>query len=141
VSVALRHCWLPVLVVVLVGCGFGPSGPRVRYAHATPEQLAAAENERAVWYEFQPGDELTLAFALLGMGEMASDQMRMVVKRPFWIVVHKGGRTDFSFDNKRLESNPFSRWGMAVGKGEHRGKLMFLMYVGVEREAPASLRR
>jgi len=126
--------------VLAAGCG-APQGPRVRYVQATPEQLASVEGERVVWYEFQTGDQVPMGFAFLGMAEMGSNDLRMTVRRPFWIVVFQSGRTSFSFDGRHLEDNPFSRWGMVIGRGEQRGSAGLLMYVGPANEAPAALRR
>lgn len=130
---------LLVLATLAVGCG-GPQGPKIRYAHASADELAAAEKEPVVWYEFQPGDEVPVVFGFLGMAEMGSDRMRMVVKRPFWIVVFEDGRTEFSFDGETLDPQPFSRWGMLIGRGENRGSTAVLMYIGPASEAPAELR-
>lgn len=128
-----------LVALTLSACG-APQGPRIRYVHASPQQLAAAENEDVVWYEFQPGDEGPIGFLFLGMAEIAPTEVRMVVQRQFWIVVFKDGRTMFSFDGRRLQQNPFSRWGMLIGRGEHRGSMALLMYVGPQNEAPAQLR-
>jgi len=128
------------MVLGAAACG-APQGPHIRYVQATPEQLAAVEGERMVWYEFQPGDEVPMGFAFLGMAEMGSDSLRMRVQRPFWIVVFESGRTSFSFDGRTLVDNPFSRWGMMIGRGEQRGTTALLMYVGPANEAPAALRR
>lgn len=132
----MKH--FPVLLLLVSACG-APQGPHIRYAQATPQELAAAEQEDTVWYEFHPGDEITMLFAFLGMAEMGGE-LRMVVKREFFIVTHKG-RTYFSFDGRSLEANPFSRWGMLIGRGNERGRTALMMYVGPANEAPAELRQ
>ncbi len=130
---------LLVLLVMVCACG-SSQGPRVRYANASPQELAAAENEPVVWYEFQPGDQVPVDFAFLGMAEMGAERLRMVVQRPFWIVVHQNGHVNFSFDNRRQVANPFSRWGFLIGEGDRRGRTGLVMYVGPAHEAPAQLR-
>lgn len=127
-------------LAMMVGCG-APQGPHVRYVQASPEQLASVEGEQVVWYEFQAGDEVPMGFAFLGMAELGSNNLRMTVRRPFWIVVFQSGRTSFSFDGHTLVDNPFSRWGMMVGRGDQRGSMALLMYVGPADEAPPALRR
>ncbi|MEM9194664.1 MAG: hypothetical protein AAGF12_36130 [Myxococcota bacterium] len=136
-SIRVAHC---IIVFGLVGCG-APQGPHIHYARATPEQLAAVEDEPVVWYEFRQGDEVPMLFAFLGMGEMGSEDLQMTVTRPFWVVVFEDGRSLFSFDGSSLIQNPFSRWGLIIGRGENRGSTALLMYVGPRDEAPEELSR
>ncbi len=137
--VVLRGALLLVLAL-LAACVGANDGVRIHFATASPEALAAAEKEPVVWYEFKPGDELPVMFGFIGMAEMGSDELPLVVKRPFWIVAFEDGRTSFSFDGKTLISNPFSRWGMLLGTGEERGKMAVIMYVGPANEAPEQLK-
>jgi len=132
-----------VVALALLGqaCGPGaPQGPRVRYAHASIQELASVEGEQVVWYEFQTGDRFPAAFLLAGMAEATEGELQLVVRRPFWVVVFASGRAEFSFDGRRLVRNPFSRWGFLIGRGETRGSAAFVMYVGPANEAPAELR-
>lgn len=127
------------VVVFLGACVTAPQGPRVRYAQASQEELASAEKEPVVWYEFQPGDEFPVMFVFAGMGQMGGEEIPFVVKRPFWVVVFEDGRSEISFDGETFDPNPFSRWAMMIGRGESRGNTGFLLYVGPAGEAPAEL--
>ena len=121
-----------------LACVKTPQGPHVHYARATPQDLASVENQATVWYEFKVGDQVPMSFVFIGMAEMAANNLRMVVKRHFFIVRHND-RQFFSFDGRTLVQNPFSRWGMVIGRGQDRGNAAVMMYVGPANEAPRDL--
>lgn len=132
---------LVLLLLPLAACAArGPNGPVVRFAQATPADLAAVEEAPEVWYHFVPGDRFPVIQLFAGMAEASSGPTEMVVKREFYLV-RKNGKIFFSFDGQRLVQNPFSRWAMIVGEGEaERGSIGVLQYVGPANEAPAGFR-
>lgn len=130
------------LLVALVGCG-GPQGPRVRFTQATPNQLAALQNEPTVWFEFHPGDEVPMSFVLAGIFESATPQpVRMVAKQHFWVVVQREGTTFFSFDGRRLvRGDQLAKWGLLLGtSGEQAGRSGVILLVGRPQDLPPDLR-
>lgn len=130
-------------VMTSVGCGARPQ-THVRFARAAPEEIHTAESSgEVVWYDFEPGDEVPMAFGLLGVAEAVTETpVRFIAQRPFSIVVFPNGDTLFSFDGHSLMSGMYAaRWSIALGAGPEGGRAAILLYVGNPNDVPADLRR
>jgi hypothetical protein len=138
----IRSLIFVTLLATLVGCG-APGGPRVRYAHATPADLAAVEGAKTVWYEFQAGDVVPMNFVFLGIFEASTPQpVRMVAQKNVWVVVTKNKKTAFSFDGRRLVAGEeIAKWVMLMGtRGEQAGQVTTGLIVGRQNDLPPELR-
>jgi len=131
------------LAVFLGGCG-APSGPHIRVATATPQQLAEVENEDVVWYEFQPGDVVPVQLLFLGAVEGGSQApVGFRAKQRFFFVTNKNGPMQISFDGRTFANPNSSQWVIAVmpredGKG---GQLGWVIYMGESGDPQAELQK
>lgn len=134
---------LVALVALLApGCG-APQGPHVRFAQASRAEIEAAQHgDRVVWYDFEAGDDVPLAFGLVGVAEALTDQpQRMVAQRPFSIVVFPDGRTMFSFDGSSLvDPRMAARWSIALGSDDNGGRAALILFIGLPGDLPEELR-
>lgn len=140
-----RAAFIAVLsfaLIALAACG-APRGPHVRFAHATRTEIEAARGRgQVVWYDFEAGDEVPLAFGLFGVSEAVTDHpTRMVARRPFSIVVFPSGETMFSFDGRSLTSPAYAaRWSVALDADEAGGRMGMLVFIGLPGDLPPELR-
>jgi hypothetical protein len=117
-------------------------GPRVRVATATRAELAAAENEDSVWYEFQPGDMVPVQFGFLGAVEGGTDGPAVLrAKQQFFLVTTKQGPMRLSFDGESFVGNNSMQAIIAPvprkdGKG---GALVWVVYMGESGDAQGEL--
>ncbi|MCA9640458.1 MAG: hypothetical protein H6718_03860 [Polyangiaceae bacterium] len=109
------------------------TGPKIRVATATPQQLADAEKEDQVWYEFQQGDVIPVYFAFLGVSEGGSRQPVVFrAKQHFWFVTFKNGPMQISFDGKTFAGQSAIQSLIAVvpRKDGQGGQLGWIIYMG-----------
>jgi hypothetical protein len=129
------------LAVFLGGCG-APSGPHIRVATATQQELAQAEDADVVWYEFQPGDAVPVQLLFIGAVEGGSQApVGFRAKQHFYFVTSKNGPMQISFDGKTFANQNSSQWIIAVlpredGKG---GQLGWVIYMGESGDPKAEL--
>lgn len=126
-----------VALSLSVGCGFG-SGPHVRFATATEAQLKASESG-PVWFEFQPGDDVPIAFLYKGVFE-AGAPIKAKAKKHFWLVLQPNQPAQFSFDGKSIAMNS-SAAGILVAREKGENFVGVVIYVGDPADAPPELRR
>lgn len=130
--------------VFLGGCMPAASGPHIRVATATPEQLASAKGEDTVWYEFQPGDVVPVQLLFLGAVEGGSDgPAGFRAKQRFYFVTSKNGPMRISFDGETFAGENASQWVVAVlprkdGKG---GQLGWVIYMGEAGDPEAAMKQ
>lgn len=132
---ARRARWLLLGACLCLGAACVPaaSGPKVRVATATAAQLKAVEEEDQVWYEFQPGDVVPVAFAFLGAAEGGGRQPVVFrAKQRFWFVMSKQGPMQVSFDGETFAGQRAVQSLIAVvprrdGQG---GQLAWMIYMG-----------
>jgi hypothetical protein len=127
------------LALSLVACG-APQGRRVRFVNATAAELEAANQERTVWYEFQPGDDVPLAMVFTGVVESATP-IRAKAKRNFWLVVQKDRPIEFSFDGEHVVNQNAGQVALALGQHEGNNHVGVLVYLGRPEDTPSELRR
>jgi hypothetical protein len=137
----LRGAMLAALVfITLSGCG-APQGPRIRFAQASPAQLASAESEEVVWFEFRQGDSVPMVFLVKGIVDAEADTpVRLTASRDFWVVSFRDGRQFFSFDGKSLYGGQVGKFGLFLtsdGQGPATG---IMLYIGRPQDAPPELR-
>lgn len=121
-----------------------PTGPHIRVATATAEELKAADGQDMVWYEFQPGDIVPVQFGYLGAVEGGSKgPAALRAKQHFYLVASKQGGLNLSFDGKTFAGQNSSQSIIAVlprksGKG---GQLLWVLYMGESGDAKAELQK
>jgi hypothetical protein len=127
-----------VLLVVgsLAGCAAPPT--YIRFVNATEAQLAAADTEGVAWYEFQPGDEVPLNMAVLGVSEAVAEGIVLRAKKRFYIVVRKGASPALSFDGQSIAYG--SETFLGFGREGDKNTLNVLTYVGPREDMPEKLR-
>ncbi len=130
---------LPILLLLgaLAGCAGPPN--YVRFVNATEAQLSSAEQEGMVWFEFQPGDEVPLNMAVLGVSEAVGEGIKLRAKKRFFIVVRKGGPPALSFDGQTISQG--SETFLAFGREGDTNTLNVLTYVGPPQDMPEKLRQ
>ncbi|MEZ4375877.1 MAG: hypothetical protein R3B07_34030 [Polyangiaceae bacterium] len=109
------------------------TGPKIRVATATPQQLADAEKEDQVWYEFQQGDVIPVHFAFLGVSEGGMrEPLVFRAKQQFWFVTFKNGPMQISFDGKTFAGERAIQSLIAVvpRKDGQGGQLGWIIYMG-----------
>lgn len=124
------------LLAALAGCAPPPN--YIRFVSATEAQLSAAETDGIAWYEFQPGDEVPLNMAVLGVTEAVGENIRMVAKRRFFIVLQRGASPALSFDGETIR--PGSETFLAFGREGDKNTLNVITYVGLPEDMPPKLR-
>ncbi len=94
-----------------------------------------------VWYDFEAGDEVPLAFGLVGVSQAVTEQpARMVAQRPFSIVVFPDGRTMFSFDGAHLtDPRVAARWSIALGSDAQGGRAAVILFIGRREDMPQEM--
>ncbi len=139
----LRHASLSMLAITIASlsaCG-APQGPRIRFAQASPAQLASAENEEVVWFEFKQGDAVPMVFLVKGIVDAEADApIRLTATRDFWVVSFRDGRQFFSFDGRSLYQGQVGKFGLFLtsdGQGPATG---IMLYIGRPQDAPPELR-
>ena len=90
---------LAFLCLLSIGC-VSTSGPHIRLATATNSQIEAIQEESAVWYEFQPGDEVPFLFTFIGVAFSADHPVALRAKEHFWIVMVKNQPLMLSYDGE-----------------------------------------
>ncbi len=140
--------WLVAGVLPLAmfwsACATGPRGPHIRVATATAEQLAAAENEDFVWYEFQPGDLVPVQLLFVGAVEGGSEgPAGFRAKRRFFFVTSKNGPMRISFDGETFAGENSSQWIVAVlpRKDGPGGQLGWVIYMGESGDPEAEIKQ
>ncbi len=131
------------MAVLLGACG-APSGPHIRVATATPQQLAEAENADIVWYEFQPGDVVPVQLLFIGAVEGGSQgPSGLRAKQHFYFVTSKNGPMQISFDGKTFAGAGASQWVIAVmpRKDGQGGELGWVIYMGESGDPQAELKK
>lgn len=117
-----------------------PQGRRVRFVNATAAELEAATQERTVWYEFQPGDDVPLAMVFTGVVESATP-IHAKAKRNFWLVVQKDRPIEFSFDGEHVVNQNAGQVALALGRAEGGNQVGVLVYLGRPEDTPAELKK
>lgn len=135
----LRCAALVAVSLSLVACG-PPDGRRVRFVTATAAELDAAERERTVWYEFQPGDDVPLAMVFTGVVESVTP-IQAKAKRNFWLVVQKNQPIQFSFDGEHVVNQNAGQVALALGRAEERNQVGVLVYLGRPEDTPDALKK
>ncbi|MCA9628948.1 MAG: hypothetical protein KC766_14815 [Myxococcales bacterium] len=130
-----RLAWFALLGLLTLGTACAPAanGPRIRVATATAQQLADAEQEDHVWYEFQQGDVIPVVFAFLGVSEGGARQPVVFrAKQHFWFVTSKNGPMQISFDGKTFADQRAIQSMIAVvpRKDGQGGQLGWIIYMG-----------
>lgn len=125
-----------LLLAGLAGCAAPPS--YVRFVTATEAQLTAFETDGVVWYEFQPGDEVPLNLAVLGVSEAGTEGVMLRAKRRFFIVIRKGAPPAFSFDGESISTG--SETFLAFGREGDKNTLNVLTYLGPPEDMPPELK-
>lgn len=116
--------------LLAIACG-GPTGPHIRVATAKKADLEAVKDERTVWYEFQPGDEVPMQFLFIGVGLAASEPIRFVAEQHFYLVMMRDQPLMFSFDGRTLTGASSTKLLVAVVPGDdERAQLVWLNHVG-----------
>ena len=133
-----RTALTAALIALAAGCA--PPRTIVRFTQATEAQLKAPENGQAIWYEFQPGDEVPLNIALIGSAEAVAPNLKLVAKRRFFLVVSSYGPPRLSFDG---ESTAYegSQTFLAFEKAELGNTLNVLTYLGLPADMPVELQK
>ncbi|MCC6554567.1 MAG: hypothetical protein IT372_16430 [Polyangiaceae bacterium] len=129
-------------IAVLSGCAAAPQGPRIRVATATPAEIEAVKDKDDVWFEFQPGDIVPVAFAFLGVAEGGSDQPALLrAKRQFFFVMSKDGPMRISFDGQTFAGPQSSQAviGVMPRQGENGGQVGWIIYLGESGDVKAEL--
>lgn len=130
---------LVALSLSAIACG-PPQGRRVRFVNATAVELEAAQRERTVWYEFQPGDDVPLAMVFTGVVEGVTP-IHAKAKRNFWLVVQKDRPIEFSFDGEHVVNQNAGQVALALGHAEGGNQVGVLVYLGRPEDTPAELKR
>lgn len=141
--ISARSSLLVVSLFSVAACG-APQGLHVRFAHASHAEIQAAhQGQQPVWYDFEAGDEVPLAFGLIGVSQAITEQpTRMIARRPFSIVVFPGGQTMFSFDGQTLTSPEYAaRWSIGLDSDERGGSAALLVFIGQPDDMPAELQQ
>ncbi|NUO54765.1 MAG: hypothetical protein HOV80_38480 [Polyangiaceae bacterium] len=125
-----------LLLGALAGCA--PPPTYIRFVNATEAQLAAVEQDGVAWYEFQPGDEVPLNMAVLGVSEAAAEGIVLRAKKRFYIVVRRGASPAFSFDGQTIAYG--SETFLGFGRDGDKNTLNVLTYLGPREEMPEKLR-
>jgi hypothetical protein len=139
----LASAGLALLLSFGAGCMQAPQGPRIRVATATAADLAAAENQDVVWYEFAPGDVVPVALAFFGVMEGgAQGPVGFRAKRRFWFVMSKNGPMRLSFDGQTFAQPNSSQSVIAVmpRKDGQGGQLGWFIYMGESGDPEAELK-
>lgn len=114
-------------------CAPAATGPKIRVATATAQELADAEQQDQVWYEFQQGDVIPVFFAFLGASEGGGRQPVVFrAKQHFWFVTSKNGPMQISFDGKTFAGQGAiqSMIGVVPRKDGQGGQLGWIIYMG-----------
>lgn len=136
-----RHPSLALLAFVLVAACAAPSGPRVRFATATTQELEAAASAEAVWYELREGDELPLTFLFGGVLTGGAEALRLRATRTFWVVVQRDAPVRLSFDGKTLHDETLGDALLRLGPGaDGRPEASLLIVVGPKEVREDALR-
>lgn len=130
---------LVALSLSAIACG-PPQGRRVRFVNATAAELEAATQERTVWYEFQPGDDVPLAMVFTGVVESATP-IRAKAQRNFWLVVQKDRPIEFSFDGEHVVSQNAGQVALALAHADGGNHVGVLVYLGRPEDTPTELKR
>lgn len=133
---------LGVVLACLMAVACGPAvGPKIRVATATAQEIAAAEDQDNVWYEFQPGDVIPVQFAFLGVVEGGSREAVFRAKQHFWFVMFKNAPMQISFDGEHY-AGPHSNQallGVIPRKDGQGGQLGWFIYMGEGGDPKAEL--
>ncbi len=119
------------------------SGPHVRVATATPDQLKSVDGQDNVWYEFMPGDVIPVQFGYLGAVEGGSSgPAAFRAKQHFFLVATRQG-IQISFDGKTFAGPDSSQSVIAVvpRKDGRGGKLVWVIYMGESGDPKAELQK
>jgi hypothetical protein len=139
-----RH-WAAGLIAfaaLAMGCGM-PQAPRIRFATASEAQLKAAELEDMVWYEFRRGDEVPIAFMLVGVTEgITPEAIHARATRTFYLVVRKHGPPMFSFDGEHLVEHDAGKAAITLGRTrDGTNQVGVVVFLGQEQDMPPELKR
>lgn len=129
--------------LLLGGC-MAPTGPHIRVATATADQLKSVEGQDDVWYEFMPGDVIPVQFGYLGAVEGGSrGPAAFRAKQHFFLVATKQGGIQISFDGKSFAGPESSQSVIAVvpRKDGHGGQLVWVIYMGESGDPKAELQK
>jgi hypothetical protein len=129
--------------VLLAGC-MSASGPKVRVATATAEQLKAVEDKDQVWYEFQPGDVVPVALGFMGAMEGGSEHpLAFRAKQHFYFVMFKNAPMQTSFDGSSFAGQNSSQSLIAVipRKDGAGGQLGWMIYMGESGDPKTELKK
>jgi hypothetical protein len=138
----IRFVFILLVLAGLTGCGAGLSGPRVRFATATEQQLQAVQAEDIVWYEFRQGDEVPLHFVLVGVAEGENDKpIALRAKRTFYLVTFKNRPPAFSFDGKSIVTQDSGKVGITLGRIEGANRAAVVVFVGQQSDMPPDLQQ
>ena len=130
------------VVACLAAVACGPAvGPKIRVATATAQEIAAAEDQDNVWYEFQPGDVIPVQFAFLGALEGGSREAVFRAKQHFWFVMFQNRPMQVSFDGKTFAGphNSQSLIGVMPRKDGQGGQIGWFIYMGEGGDPRAEL--
>jgi hypothetical protein len=133
---------LGCVVACLAAVACGPAvGPQIRVATASAQEIAAAEDQDNVWYEFQPGDVIPVQFAFLGVLEGGSRGAVFRAKQHFWFVMFKNQPMQLSFDGKTFAGahNSQSLIGVMPRKDGQGGQIGWFIYMGESGDPKAEL--
>jgi hypothetical protein len=143
----MKPCTLPLVFLALSSTALGgcarATGPHVRVATATRAELAAAEKQDEVWYEFQPGDIVPVQLGYLGVVEGGSSQPVVFrAKKHFFFVMSKGRPMQISFDGASFAGERSHQSVIMVaprddGKG---GELGWIIYIGESGDPETELK-
>ncbi len=143
----MKSFTFPLVLLALSSAALGgcarATGPHVRVATATRAELAAAEKQDEVWYEFQPGDVIPVQLGFLGAVEGGSGQPVIFrAKKRFFFVMFKGRPMQISFDGQsfageRAHQNVILVAPRDDGKG---GELGWIIYMGESGDPEAELK-
>ena len=114
----------------------------LRVATATPADFERVSKLDAVWYEFQPGDEVPLNILYFGAMQAAASGIGLQAKSPFYLVAYKNQPMYVSYDGQNL--SPYQlRFIVAVTprKDGQGGQVNWVTYLGNAANPEAELEK
>lgn len=114
----------------------------MRVATATSAELAAAEKQDTIWYDFEPGDVIPTKIGFVGaLQGGASEGAVLRAKRKLSFVMRKNQPMQISFDGKTFAGPHSTKFGvLAVPKKAEDGlELVWILYVGEDGNMEAAI--